>query len=56
MRYFGQASEVRVDVPGGPLTRESADIAVDNFHTAHEQTYALASTTAPTRAALETTT
>jgi N-methylhydantoinase A len=39
MRYFGQESEVRVDVPDGPLTRAVADVAVDNFHTAHERTY-----------------
>jgi carbon-monoxide dehydrogenase large subunit len=39
MRYFGQASEVRVDVPDGPLMRASADVAVAGFHTAHEKTY-----------------
>jgi N-methylhydantoinase A len=39
LRYFGQAWEVRVEVPGGPLTRASADTAVDNFHAAHESTY-----------------
>src|SRR5262249_33959263 len=39
MRYFGQASEVRVDVPAGLLDRATADVAVDNFHAAHERTY-----------------
>jgi N-methylhydantoinase A len=39
LRYFGQASEVRVEVPAGPLDRPSADIAVDRFHAAHERTY-----------------
>jgi N-methylhydantoinase A len=39
MRYFGQASEVRVDTPDGPLTRAAADVAVSSFHTAHERTY-----------------
>jgi N-methylhydantoinase A len=39
MRYFGQAWEVRVEVPSGPLSRVSADVAVDNFHAAHESTY-----------------
>jgi N-methylhydantoinase A len=39
MRYFGQAWEVRVEVPAGPLTRAAADIGVANFHTAHESTY-----------------
>jgi N-methylhydantoinase A len=39
MRYFGQAWEVRVDVPAGQLDRAAADMAVDRFHAAHQQTY-----------------
>jgi N-methylhydantoinase A len=39
MRYFGQAWEVRVEVPGGPIDRAAADVAVDRFHTAHQRTY-----------------
>jgi len=39
LRYAGQAWEVRVDVPSGVFTREAADVAVDRFHSAHEQAY-----------------
>jgi N-methylhydantoinase A len=39
MRYFGQAWEVRVEVPAGTLDRTAADVAVARFHTAHQQTY-----------------
>jgi len=39
LRYFGQAWEVRVDVPDGPLDRVCADLVVERFHAAHEQTY-----------------
>ncbi|HEV7662360.1 MAG TPA: hydantoinase/oxoprolinase family protein [Chloroflexota bacterium] len=39
MRYFGQAWEVRVDVPAGLLDRAGADVAVANFHTAHQRAY-----------------
>ena len=39
LRYFGQAWEVRVDVPSGPLDRAAADVAVGRFHAAHERTY-----------------
>jgi N-methylhydantoinase A len=39
LRYFGQASEVRVDVPGGALDRSHADTAVARFHERHELTY-----------------
>ncbi|MCA1648085.1 MAG: hydantoinase/oxoprolinase family protein, partial [Chloroflexi bacterium] len=42
MRYFGQAWEVRVDVPAGTLDRTAADLAVEHFHTAHQQTYSYA--------------
>jgi N-methylhydantoinase A len=39
VRYFGQASEVRVDVPSGQLDRVAADGAIARFHAAHEKTY-----------------
>jgi N-methylhydantoinase A len=39
LRYFGQAWEVRVEVPGGVVDRASADVAVQRFHAAHQQTY-----------------
>src|SRR5690349_20547734 len=39
MRYFGQAWEVRVDVPSGELDREAANQAVARFHAAHARTY-----------------
>jgi N-methylhydantoinase A len=39
LRYFGQAWEVRVEVPAGPLDRSAADIAVERFHAAHQRTY-----------------
>jgi N-methylhydantoinase A len=39
LRYFGQASEVRVDVPNGTLDRMATDLAVQRFHDAHERTY-----------------
>ncbi len=39
LRYFGQAWEVRVDVPSGDLDRAAADLVVDRFHAKHEQTY-----------------
>src|SRR5229473_656523 len=42
MRYFGQAWEVRVEVPAGTLDRVAADVAVDRFHAAHQQTYGYA--------------
>jgi N-methylhydantoinase A len=42
MRYFGQAWEVRVEVPAGTLDRAAAEVAVDRFHAAHQQTYGYA--------------
>ncbi len=39
MRYFGQAWEVRVEVPAGIIDRAAADVAVNRFHAAHQQTY-----------------
>jgi N-methylhydantoinase A len=42
LRYFGQAFEVRVPLPTGPLTRALADEAVSAFHEAHRRTYGYA--------------
>jgi N-methylhydantoinase A len=39
LRYFGQAWEVRIEVPGGPIDRAAADLAVEGFHAAHQRTY-----------------
>jgi N-methylhydantoinase A len=39
LRYFGQAWEVSVEVPGGKLDRSSANVAVERFHAAHQRTY-----------------
>jgi N-methylhydantoinase A len=39
LRYFGQAWEVRVEVPAGALDRAAADIAVQRFHAAHQRTF-----------------
>jgi N-methylhydantoinase A len=39
MRYFGQAWEVRVEVPDGDLERAAANEVVQRFHAAHQRTY-----------------
>jgi N-methylhydantoinase A len=39
LRYFGQAYEVRVDVPDGPVTRALADTVASAFHDAHLRLY-----------------
>ncbi|MDQ6674334.1 MAG: hydantoinase/oxoprolinase family protein [Chloroflexota bacterium] len=39
MRYFGQAWEVRVEVPDGPIDRSCADLVVQRFHAVHQRTY-----------------
>ena len=39
MRYFGQAAEVRVEVPDGAPDRRLADVATERFHAAHERVY-----------------
>ncbi|HET8681246.1 MAG TPA: hydantoinase/oxoprolinase family protein, partial [Micromonosporaceae bacterium] len=39
LRYYGQAFEVRVPVPDGPVDRALADATVAAFHDAHERTY-----------------
>jgi N-methylhydantoinase A len=42
MRYYGQAWEVRVDLPPGEITPATAPIAVERFHAAHEKRYGYA--------------
>ncbi|HEU4490623.1 MAG TPA: hydantoinase/oxoprolinase family protein [Jiangellales bacterium] len=39
LRYLGQAFEVRVDVPEGPITLELADAVAGTFHDAHRALY-----------------
>jgi N-methylhydantoinase A len=39
LRYFGQAFEVRVPLPDGPLDAAAAAAAVDAFHDAHRRLY-----------------
>jgi N-methylhydantoinase A len=39
LRYFGQAWEVRVEVPAGSFDRAAADEVVRRFHAAHARTY-----------------
>jgi N-methylhydantoinase A len=39
VRYFGQAYEVRVDVPDGPVTADLADRVADAFHDEHRALY-----------------
>jgi N-methylhydantoinase A len=39
LRYFGQAFEVRVPVPDGPVDRDLAEATVAAFHDAHQGLY-----------------
>ncbi|NDL55616.1 hydantoinase/oxoprolinase family protein [Phytoactinopolyspora mesophila] len=39
LRYFGQAFEVRVDIPDGPMTAELAGAVADAFHSEHYKLY-----------------
>ncbi len=39
LRYYGQAYEVRVDVPDGPVTAELLDAVADRFHDEHRALY-----------------
>lgn len=39
LRYFGQAFEVRVPAPSGPITREWADEVTRAFHAEHSRLY-----------------
>ncbi|SFN94549.1 N-methylhydantoinase A [Pseudonocardia ammonioxydans] len=39
VRYFGQAFEVRVPVPDGPITTSTLDTVAESFHAAHRGLY-----------------
>jgi N-methylhydantoinase A len=39
LRYFGQAYEVRVEIPDGPVTAEMAEKVADAFHAEHRKLY-----------------
>ncbi len=39
LRYFGQAYEVRVDVPDGRVSTELVDAVADRFHAEHRRLY-----------------
>ena len=39
LRYFGQAYEVRVDVPDGAVTSQLTEAVADDFHDAHRRLY-----------------
>ncbi|MPZ60260.1 MAG: hydantoinase/oxoprolinase family protein [Propionibacteriales bacterium] len=39
LRYFGQAYEVRVGVPSGPIDRRLADRVAESFHAEHRALY-----------------
>jgi N-methylhydantoinase A len=39
LRYVGQAFEVRVEVPAGPLTAETAETVAGSFHDEHRRLY-----------------
>jgi N-methylhydantoinase A len=39
VRYFGQAFEVRVAVPEGPLTHETIGVVAERFHAEHRALY-----------------
>jgi N-methylhydantoinase A len=39
LRYYGQAYEVRVEVPDGPVTPDVADAVAHSFHEAHRRLY-----------------
>ena len=42
LRYFGQAWEVAVELPPGTIDEQSASVAAERFHEAHEQRYGYA--------------
>ncbi len=42
MRYFGQASELRVPIPKGPWVAATTATALDAFHAAHARAYGYA--------------
>jgi N-methylhydantoinase A len=39
LRYFGEAYEVRIPIPGGPVDMETLRHASDAFHAAHDRLY-----------------
>jgi N-methylhydantoinase A len=39
VRYFGEAYEIRIDMPSQPLTAFSVHEAIERFHAAHEALY-----------------
>jgi len=39
VRYYGQAYEVRVDVPGGPVTDDLVRLVAETFHQEHNALY-----------------
>jgi N-methylhydantoinase A len=49
LRYFGQAFEVRVPVPDGPVTAEALGVVADRFHAEHRATYGYDFATDPTQ-------
>src|SRR6478609_9697627 len=49
LRYFGQAFEVRVPVPDGPVTAETLAVVADRFHAEHRSTYGYDFSTDPTQ-------
>lgn len=50
LRYFGQAWEVAVELPPGPLTPQTAHVASERFHDAHERRYGYSYRSWPGRA------
>jgi N-methylhydantoinase A len=49
LRYFGQAFEVRVPVPDGPVDAELAEATVAAFHDAHQRLYGYSFRDVPTQ-------
>jgi len=49
VRYFGQAFEVRVGVPDGPITEETLRTVADRFHAEHRTLYGYDFATDPTQ-------
>ena len=49
LRYYGQAYEVRVDVPDGPVTASCSRTSPDAFHDEHRRSTATTSATTPAR-------
>lgn len=49
LRYFGQAFEVRVPTPDGPVNRAFAETVAESFHRAHEQLYGYCFRTDPSQ-------